>query len=90
MSRDSLASHDRFIGQFGLPFVLLSDPDASMMKNYGAFGEKKSYGKTMLEVIRSTVIVDKGGKVLKYWRLVKNADDDCKKKGQLLSLRLCR
>ncbi len=45
VSKDSLKSHDKFINSFGLPFVLLSDPDAAMMKSYGAFGEKMMYGR---------------------------------------------
>jgi len=40
ISKDSLASHDRFIAKFGLPFVLLSDPDGAMMQSYQAYGEK--------------------------------------------------
>src|SRR5512138_976305 len=40
VSRDSLKSHDKFIRDFGLPFLLLSDPDLTMMPAYGAYGEK--------------------------------------------------
>lgn len=75
VSKDSLASHDRFIEKFDLPFVLLSDPDTEMMKAYGAFGEKKMYGKTALGTIRSTVVVGPDGKVLKHWLPVKKAAD---------------
>ena len=46
-----------------LTITLLSDPDRSVMKQYGAFGEKKLYGKTVEGVIRSTVVVDEDGKV---------------------------
>lgn len=74
VSKDSLASHDKFIRDFGLPFVLLSDPDASMMKAYGAFGEKTSYGKTTMGTIRSTVVVGPDGVVLKHWTTIKKAD----------------
>ena len=75
VSKDSLKSHDKFISDFSLPFVLLSDPDASMMKKYGAFGEKVLYGKTSLGTIRSTVIVDENGKVIKHWRKVSKAEE---------------
>ena len=57
MSKDSLASHDKFIAKFDLPFVLLSDPEGTMMQAYGAFGEKTMYGKKVLGTIRSTVVV---------------------------------
>lgn len=74
VSKDSLKSHDKFIADFKLPFVLLSDPDTKMMQKYGAFGEKVLYGKTALGVIRSTVIVGPDGKVIKHWRKVPKAD----------------
>jgi peroxiredoxin Q/BCP len=75
VSKDSLASHDKFIDQFKLPFVLLSDPDTKMMNAYGAFGEKTLYGKTSLGTIRSTVVVGPDGKVIKHWPKVKEAED---------------
>ena len=74
VSKDSLASHDKFIDKFGLPFVLLSDPDTKMMAKYGAWGEKVLYGKTSIGCIRSTVIIDKKGKVIKHWRKVPKAE----------------
>jgi peroxiredoxin Q/BCP len=74
VSRDSLASHDRFIGKFGLPFVLLSDPEAKTMRAYGAFGEKNMYGKKVMGTIRSTVVIGPDGKVLKHWPRVRKAE----------------
>jgi peroxiredoxin Q/BCP len=74
VSKDSLASHDKFIGKFGLPFTLLSDPDATMMQTYGAFGEKTMYGKKVQGTIRSTVIVGPDGTVVKHWPAVKKAE----------------
>jgi peroxiredoxin Q/BCP len=74
VSRDSLASHDKFIGKFGLPFTLLSDPDATIMQTYGAFGEKTMYGKKVQGTIRSTVIVGPDGTVVKHWPAVKKAE----------------
>lgn len=75
VSKDSLKSHDKFIADFQLPFVLLSDPDATMMAAYGAWGEKVLYGKTSVGCIRSTVVVDEKGTVLKHWRKVPKADE---------------
>ncbi|MDD3293314.1 MAG: peroxiredoxin [Geobacteraceae bacterium] len=74
VSKDSLKSHDKFIRDFGLPFVLLSDPDAEMMKEYGAFGEKVMYGKKTMGTIRSSVIINPDGMVLKQWQSVKKAE----------------
>ncbi len=74
VSKDSLDSHDKFIGDFNLPFVLLSDPETKMMAKYGAWGEKVLYGKTSIGCIRSTVIIDEKGKVIKHWRKVPKAE----------------
>ncbi|HTP65980.1 MAG TPA: peroxiredoxin [Geobacteraceae bacterium] len=74
ISRDSLNSHDRFIRDFGLPFVLLSDPEARMMKDYGAFGEKTQYGKTTMGTIRSTIVIGPDGNVVKHWPKVAKAE----------------
>jgi peroxiredoxin Q/BCP len=75
VSRDSVASHQRFIEKYGLPFVLLADEDTSVMKAYGAFGEKLMYGKPVLGTIRSTVVIGPDGKVRKHWSPVKNAEE---------------
>jgi peroxiredoxin Q/BCP len=53
----------RFREKEGLTITLLSDPDKTVLTAYGAFGEKKLYGKTVQGVIRSTVVVDEDGKV---------------------------
>lgn len=74
VSKDSLASHDKFITKFGLPFILLTDPDAEVMQAYGAFGEKTLYGKKVLGTIRSTVVIGPDGRVLKHWPKVKKAE----------------
>lgn len=75
VSRDNRTSHDRFIADFDLPFVLLSDPEAKTMREYGAFGEKTMYGKTTEGAIRSTAVIGPDGKVLKHWPKVKKAED---------------
>jgi peroxiredoxin Q/BCP len=74
VSKDSLKSHDKFISDFGLPFVLLSDPDARMMAAYGAYGEKVLYGKKSMGVIRSTLVIGSEGKVVRHWPRVANAE----------------
>jgi thioredoxin-dependent peroxiredoxin len=63
ISPDKPAKLAKFRDDQALSFPLLSDPDRSVLEAYGAYGEKKLYGKTVVGVIRSTVIVDPAGKV---------------------------
>ena len=74
VSKDSVASHAKFITSYGLPFVLLSDPDCSMMQAYEAFGEKVTCGKKTIGTIRSTVIIGPDGTVKKQWSKVAKAE----------------
>jgi thioredoxin-dependent peroxiredoxin len=74
VSKDSIASHSKFITNYSLPFVLLSDPDCSMMQAYEAFGEKVMYGKKTTGTIRSTVVVGPDGIVTKRWASVAKAE----------------
>ncbi|MBL0224808.1 MAG: peroxiredoxin [Geobacteraceae bacterium] len=74
VSRDSITSHTKFISAYNLPFVLLSDPDTSMMTAYGAFGEKVMYGKKTSGTIRSTVVIGPDGIVRKHWSKVAKAE----------------
>jgi peroxiredoxin Q/BCP len=75
VSRDNRKSHDRFIADFDLPFVLLSDPEAKTMREYGAFGEKTVSGKKTEGAIRSTVIVGPDGRILKHWPKITKAEE---------------
>jgi len=63
ISPDKPAKLAKFRDRDSLTITLLSDPDKEVMKAYGAFGEKKLYGKVVEGVIRSTVVVDEDGKV---------------------------
>lgn len=74
ISADSVASHDNFRKKYNLPFHLLSDPDKTVLKAFGAWGEKKMYGKVSMGVIRSTFLLDEAGSVLKVWPRVKPAE----------------
>ena len=79
ISPDGEASHQKFIDQNRLPFVLLCDPEKKVMEKYGAFGEKKMYGKVTQGVIRSTVWVGPDGKVRRHWpKAAKAADHPAK------------
>ena len=69
-----MASHDQFIAAFGLPFVLLSDPQAKVMQAYGAWGEKTLYGKRVLGTVRSTVVIGPDGTVLRHWPKIQDAE----------------
>ena len=74
ISKDTVSSHQTFAAKYQLPFTLLSDEDTSVMKAYGAWGEKIMYGKPVTGAIRSTVVIDGSGKVMKHWSTVKKAE----------------
>ena len=63
VSKDSEASHVRFIDKYSLPFTLLSDPSTEMLKAFGAWGEKKMYGKVTFGTIRKTFIIAGDGTI---------------------------
>jgi peroxiredoxin Q/BCP len=71
VSRDSIASHDRFREQHSLPFDLLSDPEERACRLFDVIREKKLYGRTMLGVERSTFLIDAEGTLRREWRRVK-------------------
>ena len=63
VSPDSPSALAKFRERDGLGIVLLSDPDKALLTSYGAFGEKKNYGKTVMGVIRSTFVVESDGTI---------------------------
>jgi len=71
VSKDSLQSHCKFADKYGLKFPLLSDPDGAVIEKYGAWGEKNMYGKKMMGIIRSTVVIGPDGKVKKIFPKVR-------------------
>ena len=71
ISPDTPAKLAKFRDKEGLTVTLLSDADRAVMNGWGAFGEKKLYGKTVEGVIRSTVVVDEAGTVSNAWYNVK-------------------
>lgn len=71
ISRDSLANHLNFREKQGLNFPLLSDPAHLVLEQYGAWGEKKMYGKSLTGTIRTTVLIRADGKVKNVWNNVK-------------------
>ncbi len=71
VSRDSVASHQKFKAKYDLPFTLLADTDQALCDAFDVIGEKNMYGKKVKGVIRSTFLIDAEGKVLKVWPKVK-------------------
>ena len=63
ISRDSVASHQKFAEKYELPFILLSDPDRVAIEAYDVWQEKKNYGKVSMGVVRSTYLIDAEGKI---------------------------
>ena len=61
VSKDSQASHVKFKEKYNLPFPLLSDPSTEMLQTFGAWGEKKLYGKSSMGTLRKTFIFDENG-----------------------------
>jgi peroxiredoxin Q/BCP len=71
VSRDSVASHEKFKEKQGFPFDLLSDPDERLCKQFDVIHEKSLYGRKFMGVVRSTFLVDSEGKLRREWRKVK-------------------
>lgn len=71
ISKDSVASHQKFAQKNELPFILLSDPELTAIQAYGVWQEKKNYGKVSMGVVRSTFVIDANGVIEKVMPKVK-------------------
>ena len=71
LSKDGVASHDKFKAKHGLPFPLASDEGGEVVEAYGSWIEKNMYGKTYMGIDRSTFLIDGSGTLRKAWRKVK-------------------
>ena len=71
VSKDSQASHVKFANNYSLPFILLSDPELQVIKEYGVWRERKLYGKIGFGVSRNTFIIDENGFIEKVMEKVK-------------------
>ncbi len=71
ISKDSVASHQKFAEKYALPFILLSDPERTAIEAYGVWQEKKNYGKVSMGVVRSTYVIDENGMIEKVMPKVK-------------------
>jgi peroxiredoxin Q/BCP len=70
ISKDSIASHDRFKAKFQLPFPLASDEAGGVVEAYGSWVEKSMYGKKYMGIDRSTFLIDRDGTLRRIWRKV--------------------
>ena len=75
VSKDSVASHKRFEEKYGLPFVLLSDTEKTVIEAYDVWKEKKLYGKVSYGVVRTTYLIDEDGVIERAFDKVKAADN---------------
>lgn len=74
VSPDNEKSHLKFRDKYDLPFSLIADPEKSVIKAYGAWGEKNMYGKKYEGVLRTTFVIDEKGVILKVIRKVDTKD----------------
>jgi peroxiredoxin Q/BCP len=71
ISADSVKSHDKFRAKYGLDFALASDEDKGMLEAYGVWVEKSMYGRKYMGVERTTLLLDREGRVARVWSKVK-------------------
>jgi len=71
VSRDSIASHEKFKAKQDFPFELLSDADETLCRLFDVIKEKNMYGRKVLGIERSTFLIDAAGKLHREWRKVK-------------------
>ncbi len=74
ISPDAIEAQKKFDKKHALEFPLLSDSDHKVAERYGAWGEKKMYGKSFMGIIRSSFLIDEGGKIVGSWYKVKPED----------------
>ena len=83
ISKDSVASHKKFEEKYGLPFVLLSDPEKTAIQAYDVWKEKKMYGKVSMGVVRTTYLIDEQGIIVTGFEKVKPAENPADMLGEL-------
>ena len=71
VSTDTVASHEKFVTKFSLPFPLLADESHELAEKYGVWVEKNMYGKKSMGIQRATFLIDKLGKIAAVWPKVK-------------------
>lgn len=78
ISPDKPAAQKKFDEKYGLGFPLLSDPEREVAQAYGAYGEKKMYGKVSMGIIRSAFLVDEDGDLAEVWYKISPKDTPAK------------
>ena len=73
VSPDTSKSHTKFITKYELPFTLLADPEHDVLKLYGVWAPKKSFGREYEGVLRTTFLIGEDGKIMKVFKKVKPA-----------------
>lgn len=73
-SADDQTKQKKFADKYNLPFPLLADTEKDILKAYGAWGEKKMYGKTYEGILRKTFVIDEKGNIEKVFDKVKTKD----------------
>ncbi|MBS0123950.1 peroxiredoxin [Thetidibacter halocola] len=71
ISKDSLASHEKFMKKKSLTVPLLTDEESDVCEKFGVWAEKSMYGKTYMGIERSTFLIDAEGRIAREWRKVK-------------------
>ena len=75
ISKDSVASHKKFVEKYGLAFTLLADPERKVIETYDVWKEKKNCGKVSMGVVRTTYLIDEQGVIVKANDKGKAAED---------------
>lgn len=73
VSKDTVASHQKFCEKHNLDIILLSDESTDMIQAYGVWKEKNMYGKTYMGISRESFLIDEAGLIIKHWEKVKPA-----------------
>ncbi len=71
ISKDSIASHDKFMAKKSITIPLLSDENSDVCERFDVWKEKKMYGKTFMGIERATFLIDGNGDIARAWRKVK-------------------
>ncbi len=83
ISKDTVVSHKKFEEKYGLPFILLADPEKEAIQAYDVWQEKSNYGKITMGVVRTTYLIDENGMIAKAFGKVKAADNPAQMLEQL-------
>ena len=83
VSKDTAVSHKKFEEKYSLPFILLADPEKTVIQAYDVWQEKSNYGKITMGVVRTTYLIDENGMIAKAFGKVKAADNPAQMLEQL-------